>query len=147
MLRMLSRIESFDAGAGAAGLGQLRAAREVDAGEWYFRAHFFSDPVQPGSLGLEALLQALQVYLLECDAHAGMARPRFESIATGIAHRWKYRGQVLPHNRLVQLTLDIGERGRDARGVYAIARGSLWVDGTRIYEAEGLAVRVVDEGA
>ncbi|MCC6592369.1 MAG: acyltransferase domain-containing protein [Xanthomonadales bacterium] len=123
--------------------GQVCAGRQVDPGEWYFKAHFFSDPVQPGSLGLEALLQALQCYLIDWNAHAHLPQPRFECIATGIAHRWKYRGQVLPHHRQVQLTLEITARAVDARGVLAIANGSLWVDGTRIYEAQGLGVRIV----
>jgi 3-hydroxymyristoyl/3-hydroxydecanoyl-(acyl carrier protein) dehydratase len=37
------------------GLGWLRAEKDVDAGDWYFKAHFFQDPVQPGSLGVQAM--------------------------------------------------------------------------------------------
>ncbi|MBL8243163.1 MAG: hypothetical protein JNL89_03185, partial [Rhodanobacteraceae bacterium] len=147
MLRLIDPQPRIDPGAGAAGLGQVLAQRQVDPGEWYFKAHFFQDPVQPGSLGLEALLQALACFLRDWNAHGDIAQPRFQSIATGLSHRWKYRGQVLPHHRLVHATLDITERGRDEHGVYAIARGSLWVDGQRIYEAQGLGVRIVPGAA
>ncbi len=144
MLRMIDRIEGIWPEAGAAGLGQLRAVKDVDPGEWFFKAHFFQDPVQPGSLGLEAMLQSLQAFLLDQGAGAGMRSPRFESIAIDLPHQWKYRGQVLPHHRQVHTTLEVTERGHDARGVYAKARASLWVDGQRIYEASDLGVRIVE---
>ena len=147
MLRLIDPHPRIDRAAGAAGLGQVCAGRQVDPGEWYFKAHFFQDPVQPGSLGLEALLQTLACYLLDWNAHGDIAQPRFQSIATGVTHRWKYRGQVLPHHRLVHTTLEITDRGRDEQGVYALARGSLWVDGQRIYEAQGLGVRIVPGAA
>jgi acyl transferase domain-containing protein/3-hydroxymyristoyl/3-hydroxydecanoyl-(acyl carrier protein) dehydratase len=143
MLRMIDRIEGVWPEGGAAGLGQIRAVKDVDPDEWFFKAHFFQDPVQPGSLGLEAMLQALQALLLHQDAGAGMVAPRFESIALDHMHSWKYRGQVLPHHRQVHTTLEITARGHDARGEYAFADASLWVDGQRIYEASGLGVRVV----
>ena len=144
MLRMIDRIEGVWPEGGVAGLGQLRAVKDVDPDEWFFKAHFFQDPVQPGSLGLEAMLQCLQAFLLHQHAGAGMHAPRFETIAVDRAHSWKYRGQVLPHHRQVHTTLEITERGRDERGVYAIADASLWVDGQRIYEASGLGVRIVE---
>ena len=121
----------------------MRAAKDIDPGEWFFKAHFFQDPVQPGSLGLEAMLQTLQWYLLQQEGVDAMEYPRFESIALDRPHRWKYRGQVLPQHRCVHTTLEVTERGRDGRGIYAIADASLWVDGQRIYEARGLGVRVV----
>ena len=36
----------------------------VDPDEWFFKAHFFQDPVWPGSLGLEAFLQLLKAAAL-----------------------------------------------------------------------------------
>jgi 3-hydroxymyristoyl/3-hydroxydecanoyl-(acyl carrier protein) dehydratase len=143
MLRMIDRIEGAWPEGGAAGLGQLRAVKDVDPGEWFFRAHFFQDPVQPGSLGLEAMLQTLQFHMLQQGMDAGIDAPRFESIALDREHRWKYRGQVLPHHRQVHTTLEVTDCGRDARGAYALADASLWVDGQRIYEARGLGVRIV----
>ena len=143
MLRMLDRIDGVWPGGGAAGLGQLRAVKDVDINEWFFKAHFFQDPVQPGSLGLEAMLQALQCWAILQNLSTGIAEPRFETIALELKHTWKYRGQVLPQHKLVHTTLEITEQGVDARGVYLIASASLWADGQRIYEANGLALRIV----
>ena len=42
---------------GRAGLGYYEAVKGIDRKEWYFTAHFHLDPVMPGSLGLEAMLQ------------------------------------------------------------------------------------------
>ena len=44
-------------------------------------------------------------------------------------------------------TLEITKQGVDARGVYLIASASLWADGQRIYEANGLGLRIVSGDA
>lgn len=143
MLLMIDRVDGFWPGAGDAGLGQLRAVKDVDPDEWFFKAHFFQDPVQPGSLGLAAMIQALQVYMLETGMDDGIPHPRFESLATQSEMSWKYRGQVLPHHTAVHTTLEITQTGRDERGSYAMCTASLWVDGQRLYEAIGLGMRIV----
>jgi acyl transferase domain-containing protein/3-hydroxymyristoyl/3-hydroxydecanoyl-(acyl carrier protein) dehydratase/1-acyl-sn-glycerol-3-phosphate acyltransferase len=143
-LRMLDAISGYWPDGGDAGLGRIRARQTIDPEAWYFKAHFFQDPVQPGSLGLEALHQLLQVALRLSGAADALRFPRFEALALDEPLLWKYRGQVQPSDREViteiELTrLEVGD-GR----VTAAARGSLWVDGRRIYEVENLAARVVE---
>ena len=140
---MLDRIEGYWPNAGVAGLGQLRAVKDIDCSAWFFKAHFFQDPVQPGSLGLEAMLQALQFHMLHTGMDQGINNPRFEPIALSLKHSWKYRGQVLPKHSRVHTTLEITEIGRDERGVYALANASLWADAQRIYEMAGVGMRIV----
>ena len=143
MLLMLDRVSGQWKDGGKAGLGQLRGEKDVDPSEWFFKAHFFQDPVQPGSLGIEAMIQLLQFYMLEAGMADGIEGARFEPLATGKAMTWKYRGQVIPTNRLIQTTMEIVEVGRDDAGPFAIAEASLWVDGKRIYEAKNLGMRIV----
>ncbi len=143
MLRMIDRVDGLWPEAGKAGLGQLRAVKDVDAGEWFFKAHFFQDPVQPGSLGIEAMIQALQLFMLEAGMDDGIVAPRFEPLATGADLTWKYRGQVLPHHRAVHTTIEITAKGRDEGGAWATCEASLWADGQRIYEATNLGMRIV----
>ena len=50
---------------GDKGLGFVHGEKDVDPSEWFFKAHFFQDPVQPGSIGIESLLQLLQRLLVE----------------------------------------------------------------------------------
>jgi 3-hydroxymyristoyl/3-hydroxydecanoyl-(acyl carrier protein) dehydratase len=142
-LSMLDRVIRHDEDGGQAGLGRLWAEKIVDPGEWFFRAHFYQDPVQPGSLGLEAMLELLRIYMIERGLDRGLSRPRFQPVALGRELTWKYRGQVLPSHRRVVVELEIDEVGQDAHGPLAIAQGWLWVDGTCIYHARGLAARLV----
>ena len=144
MLRMIDRVTFYDPGGGAAGLGRLRSEKQVDPGEWFFKAHFFQDPVQPGSLGIEAMVQLLQLYMIDRDLAAGMTAPRFEGLATHVPHTWTYRGQVVPKNRLILVDLEVTAVERDEHGVVATAVAFLWVDDLKIYGARGLAVRIVD---
>ncbi|HKS08743.1 MAG TPA: beta-ketoacyl synthase N-terminal-like domain-containing protein [Pyrinomonadaceae bacterium] len=143
MLRMIDRITAFEPAGGGVGLGYLRAEKDVKPTDWFFKAHFFQDPVQPGSLGLDAMCQLLQFYMIENDLGAGVAQPRFEPIMIGSAVTWTFRGQVVPVNNVVTVELEIKEISKDARGPFVIAEAWLWVDGTRIYHAEKLGMRVV----
>src|SRR5690606_35538506 len=51
-LDMLERITGYWPGGGSQGKGAMRGEKTVRPGDWYFKAHFFQDPVQPGSLGI-----------------------------------------------------------------------------------------------
>src|SRR5262249_31545486 len=111
----------------------------------FFKAHFFQDPVQPGSLGIDAMCQLLQFYMIENNLGAAVAQPRFEPIMTGCPVTWTFRGQVVPANRLVTVEMEIKEVGEDTRGPFAFAEAWLWVDGMRIYHADKLGMRIVSE--
>ncbi|MET7646459.1 beta-ketoacyl synthase N-terminal-like domain-containing protein [Streptomyces sp. NPDC005426] len=145
MLLMLDRITGYWPEGGSAGLGRLRSEKDVRPDAWFFRAHFFQDPVQPGSLGVEAMCQLLQWYLLERGAADGVPRPRFEPVLPGRETAWTYRGQITPAHRLIRVDMDVVESGTDERGAYAVAEASLWGDDTCIYRVRGLGMRVVSE--
>ncbi len=146
MLLMLDRVVYFDPTGGEAKLGTLRGEKDVDPDEWFFKAHFFQDPVQPGSLGIEAMIQLLQFYMLETGMDKGIKNPRFETLSHAHAMTWKYRGQVVPKNKVISSTIEITETGTDEDGPFAVCKASLWVDGKRIYEASNLGMRIVSDG-
>jgi 3-hydroxymyristoyl/3-hydroxydecanoyl-(acyl carrier protein) dehydratase/1-acyl-sn-glycerol-3-phosphate acyltransferase len=146
-LRMLDRVTGYWPDGGRSGLGRLQAERRVRPDDWYFKAHFFQDPVQPGSLGLEAMLQLVQSLALRRGLHRGLEAPRFEAMALERELSWKYRGQVLPSSDLVRVEAEVKALTSNGAGRCITADGRLWVDGVCIYEAIGLAVRVVDDPA
>jgi 3-hydroxymyristoyl/3-hydroxydecanoyl-(acyl carrier protein) dehydratase len=137
MLLMLDRITGYWPDGGPAGLGRLRAECDVRADAWYFKAHFFNDPVQPGSLGIEAMCQLLCSYLVERGVGDGF---RFEPV---VPASWTYRGQVIPGDALVTIELDVLEVELGPQGGHAEAEAWLWVDGRRAYHVPRLRVRVV----
>jgi len=139
-LLMIDRITGYWEEEARHGIARVRTEKDVNLKEWFFKAHFFQDPVQPGSLGIEAMVQALQWYMIERQKGEGFAMPRFQSIATDTPLEWKYRGQVVPKNALIQVEIEILED----RGDTVVAEGFLWADGLRIYHAQKLAMRVIE---
>jgi acyl transferase domain-containing protein/3-hydroxymyristoyl/3-hydroxydecanoyl-(acyl carrier protein) dehydratase len=129
-LESWDRIIRHEPHGGAAGLGRIVAERDVAPGDWYFRAHFFQDPVQPGSLGVEAMVRLL--------AHLTGGTPVPVLVRRPLV--WKYRGQVTPRDRRVVVEVEIVERD----GPIVAADAWLWVGDTRIYEVSGLAVRAAE---
>ncbi len=143
-LRMHDRITGFWPDGGAQALGTIRGELAVDPASWMFKAHFFNDPVQPGSLGLEALIQLLQAAMIRTHLTDGMTAPRFDPIAAGQPLVWKYRGQVVPTNGIVKTLVEIVEIVRERGGCTAYAAGSVFVDGKKMYHLARFGLRVVD---
>jgi 3-hydroxymyristoyl/3-hydroxydecanoyl-(acyl carrier protein) dehydratase len=127
-------VELFVPDGGPAGLGLLRAGKEVNPQEWFFKAHFHQDPVWPGSLGLEALVQLLKV-----AAQRRWPGERFEAMRGG-PHHWTYRGQVIPGSRRVTVQAEITGVSEQSREL--TADGSLLVDGLVIYQMRGFSLTV-----
>jgi PfaB family protein len=128
--RMIDRIDAFDPTGGPNRLGWLEGSKWVDPSAWYFKAHFYQDPVCPGSLGLESLQQLLKV--LAADRWGVTGESAFASPETHVTHRWSYRGQVIPTDRLVTtqaLVTEVDDRLRRLK-----ADGSVTVDGRLIYQ-------------
>lgn len=144
MLLMVDRITGRWPSAGAAGLGQWRGVKDIDPAEWYFKAHFYQDPVQPGSLGIEMMLQVLQFAMLDLGlgTEAGPAA-RFEPAALHDAMTWRYRGQIIPTNKQITSQVEITRIVREHGGILAVAEASLWADDKRIYSASNLGMRIV----
>jgi 3-hydroxymyristoyl/3-hydroxydecanoyl-(acyl carrier protein) dehydratase len=141
---MLDEVTGIWPDGGTSGLGRARGRQRVDPAAWYFKAHFVRDPVQPGALGLQAMLELLEQFAIHRDRNTPGKRPRFETPALGEPVTWKCRGQVLPENAEVIVEIDITRVVDDERGLCLVADGSLWVDGTRIYEATGLSTRLLE---
>lgn len=138
-LRMIDTIELFIADGGPHQLGFIRGSKRVDPTEWFFQAHFYQDPVCPGSLGLESFQQLLKVVAAErWGVHA---ETRFASPAQGERHIWNYRGQIVPENDEISVEAVVTEVD-DARRLIR-ADGLLTVDGRTIYRMEGFTLRLV----
>ena len=137
-VRMCERVTHREVARRWAGGAPRREARRPS--EWFFKAHFFQDPVQPGSLGIEALVQLLQAHLLLEGAAEAVPGGVFADMVTPDPTAWQFRGQVMPEASLVSLTLD-AEPIEKSDGRWSVrAQGSVWVDGRRIYQLRGLTV-------
>jgi 3-hydroxymyristoyl/3-hydroxydecanoyl-(acyl carrier protein) dehydratase len=136
-LRMIDRIDLFVADGGPEGLGFIRGSKVVDPDEWFFKAHFYQDPVCPGSLGLESFLQLLKVAAVK--RWGGTADTVLETIAQGEQHRWNYRGQIIPSNDKVMVEAVV--TSVDDEQKLLKADGFLSVDGKIIYQMKDFSLR------
>ena len=139
---MLDRIDCWLPEGGPQGLGWISGSKDVNPDEWFFAAHFYQDPVMPGSLGLESFLELLKTVATDrWGADIGSTH-RFEPFAMGEPHEWVYRGQVIPTDHRVTVQAAITEI-RDGDEPLLRADGFLEVDGRVIYEMKSFALRLV----
>lgn len=139
-LRMIDRVDLFVPDGGPHGLGFIRGSKTVDPDEWFFIAHFYQDPVCPGSLGIESFLQLMKFAALERWGHLKETH-RFEML-TEDAHNWIYRGQILQKNQQVEVDAVV-TRIEEGFSPAMWADGYLKVDGLYIYRMENFAIRLV----
>ena len=138
---MHDNIELFIPDGGPNGLGFLRGVKAVNKNDWFFYAHFYQDPVIPGSLGLEAFIQLLKVAAINRWGEECAQTHYFEPIAVGRPHTWLYRGQVIPKNNNVVVDCCIDSFEDDEKVV--TGSGFLKCDGKVIYEMQHFAIRAV----
>lgn len=139
-LRMVDAVELSLTG-GPHGWGWVRGEKAVDPSEWFFAAHFYQDPVCPGSLGLESFLQLLKVYALRRWPQLEGTH-RFSTIHDDRPHEWTYRGQVIPRNKRVEVEAVI-THVEDGTSPVVVAEGFLKVDGLFIYEMKNFGIRLL----
>jgi PfaB family protein len=137
-LRMIDRIELFVADGGPAGLGYLRGTKQVDPEEWFFKAHFYQDPVTPGSLGLESFLQLVKFAAVQ--RWGWKEGDKLAAVALERRHRWLYRGQVVPTNK--QVTVVAWITAVDEQERILVAAGLLLVDGRPIYQMDDFTLQL-----
>ncbi|HYR02230.1 MAG TPA: hypothetical protein VES58_02720, partial [Syntrophobacteria bacterium] len=137
MLRMIDEIELFVPDGGPTGLGYIRGIKSVNPEEWFFKAHFYQDPVTPGSLGLESFLQLVKYVAVE--RWGWQDGNSIAVVAPKRRHRWLYRGQVVPTNSRVTVQAWITAVDEEKRVL--TADGFLAVDGKVIYQMNDFTVK------
>ncbi|GLS91009.1 beta-hydroxyacyl-ACP dehydratase [Psychromonas marina] len=129
-------------GGGKASLAYIYGERTIDATDWFFRYHFHQDPVMPGSLGVEAIIELLQTYALKNDLGQQFINPRFEAPLTNVI--WKYRGQITPLNKQMSLDVHITDIIKTDNEVRLVGDANLSKDGLRIYEVKDIVLSIVE---
>ncbi len=141
MMRMVDDISLYDPEGGPNNLGFIEGTAKVKEEAWFFKAHFYEDPVWPGSLGLESFMQLLKVFAWErWQDELNIGEFAFESMALNQVHKWVYRGQILPVDEKVTIQAVITEID-DAEETIK-ADGFLTVDGRIIYQMKDFALRI-----
>jgi len=137
-LLLLDSVDQFDA-QGPKNLGALIGRRAVNPKEWFFDAHFYQDPVCPGSLGLESFIE-----LMKCHARDRWpnlpSTARFENMVLGRKHKWLYRGQYTPANKNVEVQCWITSVDEATKTI--TADGLLSRDGLWVYEMRDFTLKV-----
>jgi len=131
---------------GKYGMGYVCGYKKIDPSDWFYPCHFYQDPVMPGSLGVESILQAMQIFSLHQDLGASFRSPRF---CQRLNHRvlWKYRGQLIPTDDRMVIEVHIKSVEREPERVTVIGDASLWKNDIRIYEITDAAICLEESGA
>lgn len=128
---MFDRITHISNEGGEFGKGEIIAELDINPDLWFFKCHFYNDPVMPGCLGLDAMWQLIGFYL---GWLGGPGRGR--AIGTG---KVQYTGQVFPTAKLVTYKINLS-RVIQRKLYMGVADATMEVDGKVIYEATNLKV-------
>ncbi|ETA01125.1 3-hydroxymyristoyl/3-hydroxydecanoyl-(acyl carrier protein) dehydratase [Frankia sp. CcI6] len=144
-MALLDQITVVDGG-GDFGRGYLHAVRPTSPDDWFFARHFWLDPVMPGSLGVEAVIQALQEWMVQEGLTDDLVEPVFV-VPAGLPMSWRYRGQIRPDDGEMTLEVHIKDVRRDGARARVVADASVWKPGMRIYGLTDIAAEARGRGA
>ena len=139
-LDLIDKVAIVDNG-GEYGKGYVHASKIVRRSDWYFTCHFYQDPVMPGSLGVEAILQAMQAYAIQQKLGAKFKNARFTH-TPNTKTVWKYRGQILAPDRDMQLEVHIKSITETDGRIEILADAFLWKQTMRIYQVTDLGLAI-----
>ena len=112
---------------------------EIQESDWYFQDHFLHDPVMPGSLGVEAAAQLIELYAIKKFGHGNYRVVKINPVLNATM-KWKYRGQILPTdqkmNVFVRITNEIPVP--EANAILIQANAEIWKDDLKIYEVSNM---------
>jgi 3-hydroxyacyl-[acyl-carrier protein] dehydratase / trans-2-decenoyl-[acyl-carrier protein] isomerase len=131
---MMDRITEISMDGGEFGNGHIIGQLDITPSLWFFNCHFPGDPVMPGCLGLDAMLQMIG-YWLGWSGSPGKGR------AIGVGEV-KFRGHITVEIRRVRYEVDMRQvrRGKLAVG---IANGRVLADDTCVYVAKDMRVGLI----
>ena len=116
--------------------GYLFSRRNLHEDDWFYKAHFFQDPVMPGSLGVENMAQALVA-----SAPTWNLSEHYKwRIKTGKKTSWKYRGQITPNISDFDIELHVKYINQTTQGAEICADGILWKNSKPIYMVENISL-------
>jgi len=121
---------------GIHGQGYLFVNQPVPSNAWFYQAHFYQDPVMPGSLGVEIMAQVLAAGSASWGIPAGLPW----RMLPGQNTTWKYRGQITPDIQEIFVELHIKRILPTGQGWQIFADGKLWKGTMPIYQLENLAL-------
>jgi len=130
---MLDRITHISKEGGKYGEGTVTAELDIHPELWFFSCHFETDPVMPGSLGMDGLSQLVGFYL-GWRGYTGRGR------ALGVK-KIKFKGEVLPTSKKITYVLDVKQL-RKGKMIIALADGAIYTKNAVICTAEDLSVAV-----
>jgi 3-hydroxymyristoyl/3-hydroxydecanoyl-(acyl carrier protein) dehydratase len=139
-IRMVDQIDILIPDGGPHGLGYIRASKQVNPDDWFFKAHFYQDPVCPGSLGIESFIQILKFFAI--TTWKDRVNNHRLSIAHPVRHKWIYRGQILPSDQIITVEAMVTEI-KTGPVLSITADGFLSIDGRYIYEIKQFGIRLV----
>jgi PfaB family protein len=122
--------------------GYIYAEKKVDPNDWFFPCHFYQDPVMPGSLGVEAILQSMKIFALQMKLGGDFQAPYFGHSLGEMS--WKYRGQIIPENKKMSLEVHIKSISQKDTQIIISGDANLWKDGLRIYTVTNAAITIND---
>lgn len=145
-LLMLDRITCLDLHGGNKGLGSVIAEKSIKADDWFFKAHFFNDPVMPTSLCLESGIQMLRVLCIESGYGQAADAAEWEVVSLGRECQWHCRGQITPETKMLSFSLSVEELQIEPEQLLITASVSIWADEYKVCEIPAVGLRIKTKG-
>ncbi len=131
MIDRITHVTEFDSGNGGRIIGEL----DLKPAPWFFGCHFIGDPVMPGCLQFDAVLQLAGFY----TGHQG-ARGKGRAIGSG---ETSFLKEITPASNIVRFTVVVKRLLLGRKKSIVVADGSVDADGSVVATVKDLKVVIL----
>lgn len=137
-VRFADRILEISESGGRFGLGYLIAEKEIGPDFWAFKCHFKNDPVLPGTIMLDGLVQMFTFFQMYVGLFNSEKR-LIPKMKTGLQIETKFRGEVKKACHTIKYQLDIKMVEKRENGLLINSDGLVYCDGVLIIEEKNIS--------
>lgn len=142
-IRVIDKVTNIDYNGGKYGRGIICGEKNITPDMWPFEVHFKNDPVFPGIIMLDGVMQ-LSMFLLGHTGILGYYNDTEVEIASGSHVKTKFRGQVRKENSLLRYELHIKECVIKEDGIYILTDAAIFNEDVQVIQVEDYELRVYD---
>ena len=141
--RFVDRIIEISEKGGRYGLGYVIAEKEITPDFWAFKCHFKNDPVLPGTIMLDGLIQLFTFFQMYVGLFNSEKR-LIPKMKTGLQIETKFRGEVKKARHTIKYQIDIKAVENRENGLLINSDGLVYCDGVQIIEEKNISSNIAE---
>ncbi|MBE5936305.1 MAG: hypothetical protein E7262_11100 [Lachnospiraceae bacterium] len=143
-VKMIDRVTNIDYNGGKYGRGIICGEKNITPDMWPFEVHFKNDPVFPGIIMVDGVLQ-LEMFLFGHTGMLGHYNNAEIKVVEGACVKSKFRGQVRKGYSLLRYEVHIKECVQKEDGIFVLTEASIYNNDVHVIQVDNYEIKIYEK--